>query len=238
MMPRAALAITALLGMAAAQAQPYWKRLGQGTFTAVEQFHAIYGDSILDRLLAGGSFMHLLNEEDTVLCIGQAAWNGHRWDSLATRQSPISGNTADPTYWFLRSQGRLYACGPFTLELAPEEYSSSMAVLNEAELRREPIACPLPSWNSVNQLVPKFDQPQLYVTGHRDDPCGMPVRTAFKYNPAGFFEEWPPFAELSDDPSDYVGLVFEFQGMVYVTGTLFNMFGNWANFIRYNGTAW
>ncbi|HRD53183.1 MAG TPA: hypothetical protein PKY96_11110, partial [Flavobacteriales bacterium] len=232
------LVLAVLMACAAVQAQPYWKRLGRGT-VGPTQFHALYGDSVSDRLLAGGSFLYLMNETDTILGVGQAAWNGHRWDSLATRVQPIGGNTAQPTFWFLRHQGSLFANGAFGLEYEPGSYSGYLARLNETTQRWEHLHCPIAGWSRITQLVPKGVPGQwLYATGHRDTICGLPQRAAFRYN-GEQFEDWPPFAALSDDHSDYVGHVFEYQGMVHATGVLYNMFGgSIACFIRYNGTAW
>jgi hypothetical protein len=234
---RAVMWLVALLttGQGAAQS---WRGLGRGTIgpTGVQ---TLFGDSVSDRLLAGGTFMWIRNENDTVLGMGQAAWNGNRWDSLAHRIEPISGNNStSQTFWFLRFQDDLLVCGGFATQLANGQWNNGFARLNEANMRWEPLVCPKPD-NGLQTLVPKVPQGTLYATGHRTGSiCELPQSCVFQYDGSDFVE-WAPFSLIPDHPNNLVGYVFDFRGQTYMTGTFRDPYSNsLINFMRFNGTSW
>jgi hypothetical protein len=181
-----------------------------------------------------------MNDNDTVLGMGQAAWNGSRWDSLAHRIQPISGNnSAQPTHWFLRYEGDLYACGSFSFLTAEGLWNRQFARLNENLQRWEALECTHLTTSGLQTLVPKDPQNTLYTTGHRTGTiCGLTQSCVFRLDDSGF-SEWPPFALIPDHPNNLVGYVFDFLGMTYMTGTFRDPYSNnLINFMRFNGTSW
>src|SRR5690606_32292246 len=123
----------------------------------------------------GGTFKWIYNEADTVLGMGQAAWNGSRWDSLAHRIAPSVGQT----YWFLRYQGELYACGSYVLIAPDGSGNRSLARLNEATTTWEALECTNPVMGGMSTLVPKEPQNTLYATGYKHSLCGYPESCVF-----------------------------------------------------------
>ena len=226
----AVLALLAQAGIA-----QYWKALGRGTIGPTE-VQTLYGDSVSERLLAGGTFMWIKNEHDTVLGDCQAAWNGTRWDSIA---SPISGsNSAQQTHWYLRFEGRLYACGFFDFQLPNSSWNTNLARLNEEGTQWEALGCSNPPNSEIATLVPKEPDTTLYATGYKGTVCGFPESCVFRYDGSAF-HTWPPFEDIPYDPGNYVGYVFDYQGMTYMTGTLQDPVGpGTVTFLRYTGTTW
>ncbi|HMN05925.1 MAG TPA: hypothetical protein PKD45_09370, partial [Flavobacteriales bacterium] len=156
--------IAAVLLGTAANAQ-YWKALGKGVVGPMG-VQTLFGDSVSNRLLAGGTFLRIINDGDTVLAFGQAAWNGTRWDSLATRIQPFAGGEGtQQTFWFLRFQGSLYSCGTYGLFGHNDPPNRSLAKLNEVEEIWEPLSCPNSMYSGITTLVPKEPQGTLYATG-------------------------------------------------------------------------
>ncbi len=229
---------TTLIGVAA-YAQ-YWKAVGRGTIGPTE-VQTLYGDSVSDRLLAGGTFMWILNANDTVLGMGQAAWNGARWDSIATRIQPISGNNStDQTHWFLRFEGRLYACGFFGFQNSDSTWTNYLARLDEDNQHWEGLGCNVPFITSISTLVPKSPQNTLYATGYMGSICGYPESCVFRYDGSAF-HVWEPFNQIPQGLNDaYVGTIFDFQGKTYMTCSLPDPVdgSGFVSFLRWNGTAW
>lgn len=229
---------TTLIGVVA-YAQ-YWKAVGRGTIGPTE-VQTLYGDSVSDRLLAGGTFLHILNETDTVLAFGQAAWNGLRWDSLATRiQAYGGGEGAQQTYWFLRFQGQLFACGGFGFFDSLGQVNRGMARLNPVSHVWEPLQCVNPNFGGMETLVPKEPQNTLYATGYMGSICGFPESCVFRYDGSAF-HVWEPFNQIPQGLNDaYVGTIFDFQGKTYMTCSLPDPVdgSGFVSFLRWNGTAW
>ncbi len=227
------VATAALLSAAVANAQ-YWKALGKGTIGPTE-IQTLYGDSISNRLLAGGTFTFILNDGDTVLGMGQAAWNGSRWDSLAYRIAPSVGQT----FWFLRFQDKLYACGGYLFYDDEGNVNSSFAQLNENTLHWNTLACTNPyPLSGLLTLVPKEPQNTLYATGYMGSICGYPESCVFRYDGSAF-HVWEPFNLIPDGNDNYVGTVFDFQGKTYMTCSLRDPLGpGYVSFLRWNGTTW
>lgn len=220
-------------------AQPYWRPLGRGIVGATE-VQTLFGDSASNRLLAGGTFQRIMNESDTVLGAGQAAWDGIRWDSIANRIQPITSNVScDQTFWFLRFQGDLYSCGTYTFWSSGGQPNTSFARLNESTETWDALECPNPALSLLNQLVPKEPQGNsIYATGFANDLCGYPQACVYRYDGSAFYE-WEPWALIPFDSDNYVGYVFEFQGMTYMTGGFDNPNQpGIAYFMRYNGSNW
>jgi len=214
-----------------------WKACGLGTIgpTAVQ---TLYGDSVSDRLLAAGSFLYIKNAYDTVLSVGQAAWNGSRWDSLAHRVQAITGNTAQPTHWFLRFESDLYTCGRWGFHVEPDTNNAALARLNETTMRWEALECLNPTFGGLSTLVPKEPQGTLYATGYTGSICGYPESCVFRYDGSAF-HIWEPFEQIPAESDNYVGSIFEFQGLTYMTGSYQDPLstGN-STFMRFDGTSW
>lgn len=230
----------AVLWYGVANAQ-YWRAMGLGT-VGVTEIQTLYGDSVSDRLLAGGTFLHIRNDADTVLAFGQAAWNGLRWDSLATRIQPYGGGEgAMQTYWFLRYLGRLYACGSFVFQTPGGEWTSTLARLDEQSQHWEDLGCIIPHTSGISTLVPKVPGSTLYATGYQGDPeefCGYPESCVFRYDGSAF-HTWPPFDQIPPDIDNYVGTIFDYKGKTYLTGSVRDpVEPGYATFLRWNGTAW
>lgn len=237
-MKRIPAMLAAALVCVAASAQ-YWRALGRGVVGPTE-VQTLYGDSISDRLLAGGTFMWILNLEDTVLGMGQAAWNGVRWDSIATRIQPISGNNStDQTHWFLRFDGRLYACGFFGFQVPDGSWNNNLARLDESSLHWENLGCNVPFLTGITTLVPKEPQNTLYATGYMGSLCGYPESCVFRYDGSAF-HIWEPFNLIPEGNDRYVGTIFDFQGKTYMTCSLPDPVdgSGFVSFLRWNGTAW
>jgi hypothetical protein len=217
---------------AAANAQ-YWKAIGLGTVGPTE-IQTLYGDSISDRLLAGGPFLKIINENDTVLAYGQAAWNGNRWDSIAHRIAPAEGQT----FWFLRFQGKLYSCGGYIFLTPGGEANASFARLNEDTKYWEALECVNADFGGMLTLVPKEPDTTLYATGYMGSVCGYPPSCVFRYDGSAF-HIWEPFNQIPDGNDNYVGTVFDFQGKTYMTCSLPDPTGpGFVSFIRWNGNSW
>lgn len=233
------VATAALLSAAVANAQ-YWKALGKGTIGPTE-VQTLFGDSSSNRLLAGGTFMWIMNENDSVLGMGQAAWDGTRWDSVATRIQPISGNNStNQTHWFLRFEGRLYACGFFGFQNSDGTWNNNMARLNEVNHHWENLGCNYQFMTGLTTLVPKEPQTTLYATGYMGSICGFPESCVFRYDGSAF-HVWEPFNLIPQGLNDaYVGTVFDFQGKTYMTCSLPDPVDGtgFVSFLRWNGSDW
>lgn len=220
-------------------AQPNWQAVGRGTNT-LSEVQTLFGDSYLDKLLAGGTFRYIYNDGDTVEGMGQAAWNGTRWDSIAHRIQPFpGGDVVNQTYWFLRFQDRLYACGNFPLEYEPGSYTEGMARLHEQEQRWEALECTSAWSTGLTQLIHKNpDASSIYATGFADTLCGFPEACVFRYDGSAF-HEWEPWGLIPPAPNNYVAYVFDFQGYTYMNGGYSNPNGTGVKyFMRFNGTTW
>lgn len=236
-MKRAALGVAWLLAAGVAEAQ-LWKPLGRGTVRAVDEVQTLFADTLHGRLLAGGTFNYYMNDEDTVLCMGQAAWNGVRWDSVATRPQSLPNGGHQPTYWFLEFQGRLYFCGAFSIPLANGEWTANHARLNEQENRWEPLDCNVHGANHLVTLTPKRPAEALYATGYHGELCGLPESSVFQYDGQSF-QTWEPFEQIPEHHITYVGSVFDFKGYTYMTGYYKDpLTGNIISFMRWNGSTW
>ena len=230
------LALSVGLSVLSANAQ-YWHALDSG-FSSPAQVTTIFADEATDRLLIGGTFLSVYNDNDTVLATGIASWNGTRWDSLATRIQEISGNAVAPIGWFVRYQGRLYACGEFSLHTDVEEGNFSLAKLDEENQQWGPLECINPLLSGIMQLVPRITQETLYATGFAGSLCGYPEACVFRYDGQAF-HVWEPFEQIPDHTNNYVAYVFDFQGMTYMTGLFRDpLTEGFASFLKWNGAAW
>jgi len=218
----------------------FWRAIGRGVIGASNGVQTIYGDSVSDRLLAGGTFLHILNESDTVLAFGQAAWNGMRWDSLATRIQAYGGEGAQQTFWFLRFQGRLYSCGGYRFFDDFGQVNRSFARLDESTMRWSVLECTnLFPGSGLLTLVPKEPQNTLYATGYIGSVCGYPESCVFRYDGTAF-HPWPPFDLIPQGNDRYVGTIFDYKGKTYMTCALPDPVDGtgFVSFIRWNGSAW
>ena len=232
-----ALGLLLSLWLAAVGHGQYWKAIGLGTVDARE-VQTLFGDEASDRLLAGGTFQYIRNVEDTVLGLGQAAWNGLRWDSVAHRLQSFIGNSTQQTYWFLRYQGVLYCCGNFAYYDENNNLNGTFARLNEATNRWGSLGCDIPGMAGIATLVPKEPGTVLYATGYQDPLCGLPTSCVFRYDGTSF-SEWLPFQQIPPEPNNSVGYVFDFRGMTYITGNFPDPQSNGtASLLRYNGSSW
>lgn len=230
-------AIIALMVFQCCAVAQHWKPLGLGAL-GPGQMSCLSTDSIGDRLIGSGTFKHIANEEDTVLVMGMAAWNGTRWDSVAHRIQVESGNIAGQVFWSFRYQGVLYTCGAFGFSVNPDTANFGFAQLNEETLRWEPLACINSPLTSLYTLFPREPQEYLYATGHKTDLCGYPESCVFRYDGSAF-HEWPPWQQIPYYSNNYVGTVFDFRGYTYMTGSFRDPLSNgYCSMMRHNGTNW
>src|SRR5690606_31799806 len=128
-------------------------------------------------------------------------------DSLAHPVQPHPGTfLTDPTHWFLRFQGELYACGFISFIDAQGNGNNALARLNEQTQRWEALECTNPMASGIGALVRKVPQgSNLYATG--DWPgslCGYPESCVFRYDGEAF-HIWEPFQQIPQDNGNYVG---------------------------------
>lgn len=216
----------------------YWRPLGGGTHGAT-WINSLYCDTVFDRLLAGGSFESLYNTDGELLyALGQAAWDGNRWDTLAKRIQEDQGNVAGSTYWFSRFDGELYACGDWVFLNDDGVYNWSLARLNASAQQWEDLGCVNPIESGLLTLVPHRPSDKLYATGYYGSLCGYPEACVFQYVDGGF-EPWPLWAQIPYDDDNYVGTVIEYRGKTYMSGAYRDPNSDgWSNFMRFNGTTW
>ncbi len=213
-----------------------WRTIGHPVSSTEVQ--TLFGDSVSDKLLAGGTFKRIALEDDTTVGFGQASWNGVEWDSVAYRIQSSAAELVQQTYWFLRFQGNLYACGGFGFYTPSGDFNRGLARLNEGTARWEALECLNPSTSSLRTLVAKEPQDDLFLTGYEDAICGYPTSCVFRHDGSAFYP-WVPFDQIPDDPGNYVGYVFDYQGFTYMTGSYRDPLGpGIATFMRFNGTTW
>lgn len=220
------------------QAQ-YWKPLGEGCLTwGGVSIQTIFGDSILNRLLVGGTFTRMINTTDTVLCLGVGQWNGERWDSLATRINYWNGGGISQTHWFFRYKSDLYAVGNFGFYDTDGVWIEDFARFVPDEQRWEGLECLNPSFDGMDVLGWRDPQDTLYATGFKGSICGYPESCVFTYD-GNAFAPWPPFDLIPPDPNNYIGFVFKFQAYTYMYGSFRNpLDSGWANFMRFGQGSW
>jgi hypothetical protein len=227
------LLVLCLPSLASAQ---FWRGLGRGPVSPGGAT-SLFADTILDVLICGGSFNKIMNDEDTVLVIGTAKWNGESWDSLGHRMTPLSGNFTHNA-WFLRFNGELLTFGYRPIIDIEGTVSVGLGRFDPSILRWEPFGCINPSLSGITNLVPKEPLGSLYATGFKGGLCGHPERCVFTYQD-GTFQPWLPFDQIPDYHNNYVAFVFEFQGKTYVTGQFRDPLSDgFCSFMRFNGTAW
>lgn len=213
-----------------------WRAVGGGVIGPTT-VRTIFGDPIQDRLLAGGDFVQIVNDNDTVLGIGLAAWDGLRWDSLAHRIQPYEvGSGCLPIFWLLRFENRLYACGAFPLNDGILPWNTGFARLNEATMQWERLECL--NDGTLFNLVPKEpDGNSIYATGQTETLCGYPESCVFRYDGSAF-HEWPPWALIPEWSANFARYVFEFRGKTYLTGNFRDPLGpGYVSFLRWNDSA-
>jgi len=175
-----------------------------------------------------------MNDADTVTVYGQAQWNGTRWDSIGHRIQ----EGAQQTYWFLRFENELYACGGFGFYTDSQEFNKSLAKFDGANSRWESLECINPNMGGMTTLVPKEPTTTLYATGYTGSICGYPQSCIFRYDGSAF-HIWEPFNEVPYYNNNYVGTVFDYQGYTYVTGLFRDPLGPGSvSFMRHNGSNW
>lgn len=100
---------------------------------------------------------------------------------------------------------------------------------------------PSSPFTGIQTLVPKTPQGILYATGYwgnSEEFCTLPQSCVFLYDGSAF-HIWEPFNQIPQDNGNYVGLIFEYQGMTYLTGSVRDPLGPGdVTFLRHNGTAW
>ncbi|HNR56769.1 MAG TPA: hypothetical protein PKJ19_16495, partial [Flavobacteriales bacterium] len=210
----------------------YWRSIGQGvmTFGGIQLIH---GDTELDRLLGAGPWPEIYNDMDTIRAMGIAVWNGERWDSLGYR---ISDGEAQ-THCFLRHAGELYASGNWLYLNDQGIVNTGIARFDENTLRWEDLGCTNPQFSGLATITSIANGTGFYFTGHRGDPCSLPASNVFAYDGSNY-ESWIPFEQIPYAQDNYVGFVFEFLSMTYMTGLFRDPLSDgYSSMMRYNGPS-
>ncbi len=211
----------------------HWRGIGRGV-----QVHGdvqlLYGDSVLDRLIGAGPFPDIFNENDSVEATSIAAWNGQRWDSLGHRLSP----GAAQTHCLERYDGTLYASGNWSFQNDAGQWTTGYARFDENTLRWSDLGCYNPQFSGLGTMTFREDGTGFYFTGHRGDPCSLPAANVFTYDGSNY-ASWAPYQQIPYHHNNYVGFVFEFRGMWYMTGLFRDPYTEGScSLMRYNGSDW
>lgn len=211
----------------------HWRGIGRGV-----QVHGwvqlLYGDRVLDRLIGAGPFPDIFNENDSVEATGIAAWNGQRWDSLGHRLSP----GAAQTHCLERYDGTLYASGNWSFQNDAGQWTTGYARFDENTLRWSDLGCYNPQFSGLGTMTFREDGTGFYFTGHRGDPCSLPAANVFTYDGSNY-ASWALYQQIPYHHNNYVGFVFEFRGMWYMTGLFRDPYTEGScSLMRYNGDTW
>lgn len=142
------------------------------------------------------------------------------------------------THWYLRFQGRLFACGFFAFLTSDSIWNTNFARLDESSQRWEELECINSVQSELTTLVPKVPDTTLYATGWKGSLCGMPESCVFRYDGSAFLS-WAPFDLIPPDNNNYVGTIFDYKGKTYLTGSVRDpVEPGYATFLRWTGTAW
>ena len=224
-----AAALVPLLGRA-----QYWRAIGRGVTTSTGGVQLLYGDSVGDRLIGAGPWPVIYNQTDTIEATGIAAWNGLRWDSLGHRLAPA----ALQTHCLERFNGVLYASGNWYFQNENGLWTTGFARFNDTTRRWSDLGCYNPQFSGLGTLTLKADGSGFYCTGWMGDPCTLPEAPVFTYD-GSTYASWAPYQQIPFDAGDYVGFVFEFRGMSYMTGDFRDPLSEgYCSLMRHNGTSW
>ena len=233
------LAVLLMSGTGAVGLGQYWAPL-QPVAKLHPQVNVVYGDSVWDKLLVGGNFKWAVVGADTIFTASAAMWDGVGWSALpAPVDVCIGGNICSPVWEFMRIDGRLHANGGFAFWDADSLVNEAFARWNEQTSAWERLPCVNPGVGGMATLVPHFPQDTLYLTGYRGTLCGYDSSCVFAYVGDTIVPLPYQAPVLHHGPTSYVGFVFKYQGVPYLTGLLYDpLQGQHYSFMRWNGTAW
>lgn len=214
-----------------------WGKLGNGLRPAAR---TIYADSAFDKLIVGGSFRRVVNGTDSIDVMGIAAWDGQRWDSLASRIQTVEFDWQEwvgPVLRFMRYQGQLYANGYISMLLPDSGYLTAVGRLNEATMLWEPLECDFFDGISfMNSIV--YDT--LYFTGGMTQFCDTFPETCVVQFDGEHFRPFTPFYTLPYHSDNISMRLFSYQNQIYMTGHLALTTSplEYFDILRFNGAEW
>ena len=213
-----------------------WTDVGDIVFPMGGNVYPVYGDSVLDMLLVGATDERVYVPSDTLYPAGISRWDGWTWSTFPDTLQVCNG-FCQGTYSITRFQGRLLVSGAFGWFADDGQIQRHFVEWIADEDRWSGIGCYEPASNGVQFIVPTPVNDTLFFTGYWGSLCGLPESNIFMYDGSGF-HPFPLGAELPLESSDYVGFVFRFQGLWYITGLFEDQQGNTRGMLRYNMDGW
>jgi trimeric autotransporter adhesin len=208
-----------------------FEKVGNGFLRSVR---CLYSDSLTNGLIAGGEFMWTA---DSLIVDGIAIWNGIAWDSLATRIEyvPPGTNVSAPVYKFFRYKNDLYANGSFSGIYMSDSLPKTIGKLDTASHTWQPLNCRL--GGGITNISSEVDD-TMYVTGYWDTLCGFQESCVFQYD-GNNFHPFAKFNALPYESSNYVGYVFKYLGVLYMTGLITDPSTSiFKSFMKWDGSNW
>jgi len=214
-----------------------WGKLGNGLRPAAR---SIYADDVLDRLIVGGSYRRVMNGPESIDVMGIAAWDGERWDSLATRIQSVNEDWQEwvgPLLRFKRYRGQLYANGMFSNLLPDSTYFNAVGRLNEVTMQWEPLEC---EFIGGVQFMNSIVNDTLYMTGGMTQFCDTFPETCVVQYDGEHFQPFTPYYALPYHSGNVANLLFRYNGQVYMEGMFVTSTSPlvYYDLLRYNGTEW
>ncbi len=214
-----------------------WEPVGHGRFATPGSIYSLFGDSVADRLWAGGTAKWYIDGVDTLTINGVGRWDGNSWDTLPNSLQICNGNVCQQMYDFIRYQGRLLANGSFSFIDEVGLWQNNFAALNETTMAWEGVGCNESIMNGIATFMNVPTEDTLLFTGYQGTMCGLNWSNVFAYDGSNF-HTFQPFQAWPGD-EDYVGFVFKFKGIWYLTGLLHDdITDETRGFMRYTGTSW
>lgn len=138
-----------------------------------------------------------------------------------------------------RYQGVLYVSGSFAFIDQHGDYSSRMARYNELLDHWDEFTCGAASTDlHVATFFQLGQDDTLYFTGYSGDVCAAGPSNVFAYDGTNF-TVWEPFSAWNEDENVYVGIVFTFLDVWYMTGLFDDAITQQTyGILRFNGVAW
>lgn len=213
-----------------------WTDVGDIVFPMGGNVYPVYGDSVLDMLLVGATDERVYVPGDTLYPAGISRWDGSTWSTFPDTLQACNG-VCQGIFSFSRRPGSLLVSGGFNWQDTNGLYQAYFAEWIYAEQRWQGIGCYEPVSNGIQFIVPSAVNDTLFFTGYWGSLCGLPESNIFMYDGSGF-HPFPLGADIPLTSADYIGFVFRYQGLWYVTGLFQDQQGTTRGMMRYNGAAW
>lgn len=138
----------------------------------------------------------------------------------------------------MRYQGQLYANGSFILETSDSIANRYYARWDEGLQQWVALDCINPVVGGASTLKVSEDGSTMYSLGYRNNFCGLPSACVFE-NTGDGFHSFAPWNAWPSTYNDYLGFVFKYQDMYYMSGLVTDSTTqDWYTFLRFNGSTW